>query len=128
MEVVTAYKCSYCHRCFGRKVNAIQHENSCKNNPKSRNCCTCVHGITSIVSWVRGIFEDHETTPVYGAYCDEFDMPIFDKPYLEDCDRTNNYYEPPTHIPFTCTRYEYKGYAGYPRGKEDDSQDNTNGK
>lgn len=116
MKEVSAYKCDFCHKCFGRKVNAIQHENKCKNNPKSRNCRTCTHGVSAIVCHSKDytfLEEEYETTPVYGPWCDEFEMPIHEKPYLEECEFGDDYQETP--IPFTCMRYEYKGYAGFRR-------------
>ena len=41
---IKAFKCDWCPRCFTRRNNAELHEAACKNNPKRRQCITCVHG------------------------------------------------------------------------------------
>lgn len=116
MIEVKAYKCDYCHRCFGRPVNAVQHEKCCKNNPVKRSCITCVHGVLGIIrytddiGYINGMIRCHNTKPVFAPYCDKFDKSISDKPYLIDCETTGDPF-PERPIPFTCFEYEYKGKA-----------------
>jgi hypothetical protein len=103
MEEIKAYKCDYCHRCFGRKVNALQHQHRCINNPEKRACKTCVHGVLAVIDYVDG----HE---IMGAYCDEYEMSIHECPYTTECDYYDNIPGSPP-IPFTCQNYLYKGKA-----------------
>ena len=98
---IKGYKCDYCHRCFGRKVNAVQHENSCKNSPSSRHCRTCVHGVWAVIG-------GHEYEE-WGAFCDYHNKPIHEKPYYIECETQDNYGEREYPIPGTCHHYEYKG-------------------
>lgn len=101
---IKGYKCDYCHRCFGRKVNAIQHEQSCKNSPTSRHCRTCVHGVWAVIG-------GHEYEE-WGAFCDYHNKPIHEKPYFFDCDFRDDYFgrtDLDQPIPGTCYYYEYKG-------------------
>lgn len=107
MIEVKAYKCDFCYKCFGRKVNAIQHEPTCKNNPEKRHCRTCVHSAWRVVDCYDG---DNE---VYGAYCDKYDKTINDKPYLIECETGYSYVGEEITVPYTCENYEYKGYAGW---------------
>jgi hypothetical protein len=113
MEKVIAYKCGYCHRCFGRKVNAMRHEESCGNNPTRRRCITCKHCSLELGEMKYPHFEGDEgyqdTTPT----CLINNIAVHDKAYEQECD-TSDYYgcsERPS--PGTCWNYKYKGYAKY---------------
>ena len=104
MKQVQAYKCDFCPRCFARKVNAIQHEERCKNNPIMRSCKTCKHGVLRAVRHI-------EELEILDAYCKKQNMPISDKPYFDECDISCGPYGEEIPIPFTCENYEYKGKA-----------------
>ena len=116
---VQAYKCDYCHRCFGRKCNAEQHQAFCKHSPEMRQCRTCVHGVEEIIMWTGYPVKDN---PVYGPWCDHHDKGMGDKPYFIDCD-TNGVcedwspMETEVNMPGTCEHYEYKGWSGWKQGK-----------
>ncbi|HNX81704.1 MAG TPA: hypothetical protein PKL77_06115 [Candidatus Omnitrophota bacterium] len=118
---VKAYKCAYCPRCFGRKVNAAQHESHCIANPSSHHCKTCVHScIINVHHHEDGGYDNiSEFTYAPDDYdsnepcCDIYDKPIYEKPYEtgsdEDYDETGIF----ASVPFSCKNYEYKGYCGY---------------
>lgn len=114
MKEVKAYKCDFCHRCFGRIVDATNHEKRCKGNPAMRSCITCVHGVSAIVRYDS--WEDGLEVAAYGPWCKHLNMDIGCKPYFEECDTASRYGvtgdEP---MPGTCWNYEYKGYAGWPK-------------
>jgi len=115
MKQVTAYKCDFCHRCFGRPVDAHNHEQGCRHGPHRRHCRTCVHGITSVVEWIGYPIAD---IPVFGPWCDFHDKDMREKPYFIDCE-TNGVCEDwspeETEInkPGTCEHYEYKSCSGW---------------
>lgn len=117
MKAVQAYKCDFCHRCFGRKVDAHNHEVRCNGNPCRRHCKTCVHGILAICGYAEQpefIFGEQRepTTPFYGPWCDHFDEGMDEKPYFNECDETSAYDEI-RPSPGTCQHYEYKGHVGF---------------
>lgn len=103
--IVKAYKCNWCPKTMGRKVNAIQHEDNCTCNPKSRHCRTCVY------SYKKTVCIDGYNTEL--PYCAYHDKPIHEKPYLLECDCRDGEYGGGGPVPFTCMYYEYKGFAGY---------------
>jgi hypothetical protein len=107
---VEAWKCDWCHRCFGRLCDANRHEKACNINPLRRNCKTCVHGILAIVGWDS----DYQGDPVierYGAYCGYHNKPMSEKPYYIDCEEGQDEYYGDSKMPGTCDHYEYKGKA-----------------
>ncbi|MGI6689851.1 MAG: hypothetical protein ACOX63_03215 [Christensenellales bacterium] len=121
---IKAFKCDWCPRCFTRRNNAELHEAACKNNPKRRQCITCVHGTVDELKiptprpWAPDDFYTTTTAP----YCAIYKMPIHAKPYFIECDIREDgnsrfsYDEefpdsPP--IPGTCWNYEYKGKPGW---------------
>lgn len=107
---VKAYKCNWCHRCFGRKSSAVIHENACKNNPAKRQCITCVHGVINV-----GKSEFSSWRFFTGApYCDVHNKPIHEKPYYIRCDTEESFVlesgQRETYpVPGTCHHYKYKG-------------------
>ena len=107
MKKVEAFKCDYCHRCFGRPVDATNHERACQGNPVRRACKTCkwsgYHTITD-ADGINGLTWEHQE-----LWCNhpDIDRPMSDKPYFEDCDFENRYNEL-VPIPGTCEHYEQK--------------------
>jgi len=105
MVEVKAYKCSWCHRCFLRKCNAVQHEDGCNRNPKKRACHTCTHDVCKET--------EHDFPGISGTrkehYCLHFDVPMYDKPWLKECDINNCCgVGPDQPVPFTCEHYQTK--------------------
>jgi hypothetical protein len=41
MEVIQAYKCSFCSMVSALKSSTVRHEKNCYKNPASRSCQTC---------------------------------------------------------------------------------------
>ena len=115
---ITAWKCDFCHRCFVRKVDVINHEYACKYNPTRRMCFTCKH-FDLKGEFIRTLSEkeleiqkefwgDESTTRKFVAMkCNHFDMPISEKPYFIECDFSGYDWENiPT--PGTCFWWEPK--------------------
>jgi len=115
IEKVTAYKCGFCYRCFGRPVDAANHESYCRKNPIRKHCQTCVHGIYKIIDWMGYPVADK---PIFEQWCNYFNKPISDKPYFEACDTEDRYGQGEEHpVPGSCWYYEYKGCAGFEKMK-----------
>lgn len=96
MKPITAYKCDYCHRCFGRTVDAANHERSCKYNPSRRACATCVHCVKQK--------DEGECTL---QWCKHYNEPLRDKPYFHECEEAVVYHEI-ILVPGTCSQYKAK--------------------
>ena len=138
---VRAWKCDYCHRCFGKKHYAESHEGFCNNNPERRNCKTCVYGCTGEIDMlvpltIESYMPDESGVNRYpgddkynGPYCARSKKPIFAKPYYDECETDDgcggNREEMP--IQGTCFNYKYKGCAKWTpknenkEGKDDES-------
>lgn len=113
-EKVSAYKCDWCHRCFGRLCDANRHETACSNNPARRHCKTCVHGIMGLDHISTGL--DGKEVEVRRPWCAKHDKPMHEKPYYIDCDYGGGFdtgfgYHDEFPLPGTCEYYEYKGKA-----------------
>ena len=107
---ITAFKCDWCSRCFGRLCDVNRHEPACKNNPARRHCKTCVHGVLAIIGW-RPDFDGNPVIEEIGPYCDHHDKPIHEKPYYIECEEQQDGWSPDRPLPGTCYYYEYKGKA-----------------
>ena len=115
---VKAYKCNWCPRVMGRKVNAIQHEDNCTCNPASRHCKTCVYSYKKVTEHIHKekcdpfISQDidYEITEPYCAY---HDKPIHEEPYFIECDCAGGEYGDSYDVKFSCFYYKYKDFAGY---------------
>lgn len=108
---VIAHKCDFCSKVYGRKVNAKQHEKTCKNNPERHNCITCVYGGLTVMD-VVDIGEGH-TMDVTAPACHYHGKLMSDKPYQIDCKEFFDDYGILRSTPGTCEHYEYKGYSGW---------------
>lgn len=122
---VTAWKCRFCHRCFGKKSSAEIHEAACNNNPKRCNCKTCVHGCTgeidvyqhltveSYMPDMMGVNRYPGDEKYNGPYCAKSKKPMYEKPYYDECDLDDGChgYREEMPVPGTCWNYEYKGFA-----------------
>lgn len=117
---VKAFKCDWCPRCFGRKNNAAQHEEHCRNNPARRNCITCVHGLWAEVEIVPDPCDYDQPMDVYGPYCGYHDKPIMERPYFIECEMHQDGYGEDYPMPGTCDHYEYKGKAEWTEEAADD--------
>lgn len=127
MKPVQGYKCDYCHRVFGRPVDAHNHEASCKNNPKSKRCVTCINCKIKRDKSIPGYEWAGETIFSETPTCLIADKPIYDKPYLDECETTTyGHSEEERELPGTCFNYEYKGYAGYEKVEDKENNDETN--
>jgi len=109
MEIVTGYKCGFCHRVFGRKCDAVRHELSCSCNPARKRCKTCAH------CYFKTYARD-EIEPEGGVWCGVHDVSIGEKPYYIECayvddDLSSDRLCVEYPIPGTCQYYEYKGNA-----------------
>lgn len=119
----TAWKCNFCHRCFSRKVDACNHEYTCKFNPARRMCFTCKHydpkkeitqkiteDISDELAWL-GFFpaegENKEYTTTV-QYCQHFKMPLHEKPYFEECEFYDDTWSEERPMPGTCFYWEPK--------------------
>lgn len=102
---VKAYKCNWCIKTMGRKVNAIQHEDNCTCNPASRHCKTCVY------SYKKTVCIDGYNAEL--PYCAYHDKPIHEEPYFIECDCAGGEYGDSYDVKFSCFYYKYKGFAGY---------------
>lgn len=122
MEIVTGYKCGFCHRVFGRKCDAVRHELSCSCNPARKRCKTCAHCYfktyakavpkLTVESYMPWYSLTDEIEPEGGVWCGVHDVSIGEKPYNIECayvddDLSSDEYP----IPGTCQYYEYKGNA-----------------
>jgi hypothetical protein len=122
---VIAYKCDYCHKCFGKRQYAIAHEGCCNNNPARKNCKTCVYGCTGEIDvyvplTVESYIPDSSGVNRYpgdekydGPYCAKFEKPIYQKPYFDECDTDDGCHGYREEMPIqgTCWNYKYKGFA-----------------
>ena len=114
---VEAFKCDYCGRLLKFPRTAAVHEASCKNNPSTRHCITCIHGISASYATVPSWADPYGPgTEISGPYCGYFDKPIADKPYFIECETSGGIdtgfgwiTEEP--VPFTCLWYKSKGKA-----------------
>jgi hypothetical protein len=130
MKKVQGYKCDYCHRVFGRPVDAHNHEICCGNNPNSRRCITCINCKIREDKSVKLVEFDHETLYGSSPTCVISNKPIYDKPYLDECETHgySDYGGEETPTPGTCWNYEYKGYSGYEKREAEEeciSQEDT---
>lgn len=69
-HTISAYQCDFCNRTFYRRVDALNHERSCKFNPTRRSCYTCKH------------YQEQE----YAKICTKWNQPIHEKPYFLECE------------------------------------------
>jgi|LSQX01.1.fsa_nt_gb hypothetical protein len=128
---VTAYKCDFCHRCFGRLNNARIHEAACKNNPERRQCITCIHGTRDAIQVERehAGFDSISYTYHSAPYCAHHNnTPIHEKPYFIDCDLAGGYdtgfgWIKERPIPGTCEYYEYKGKPGWTKREREETKE-----
>lgn len=130
---VEAFKCEYCGKLLKFPRTAAVHEASCKNNPATRNCITCIHGIKAVIRYAQGGFEPNGDAgiEVKGPYCGYHDKPIHEKPYFIDCDNGGGFntgvgYHPEFPIPYTCFHYENKGKAEWTPAEEYEKGDHAN--
>lgn len=115
----TAWQCNFCHRCFIRKVDACNHEYTCKFNPERRMCFTCKHyepkkEITQTYPPDELALHEEMGLPLTFTttvqYCAHFKMPLYEKPYFQECE----YYEwynngdPIKPMPGSCIYWEPK--------------------
>ena len=107
---VKAYKCDWCARCFGRLLNANQHQAACNNNPKRKNCKTCVHGVMDYSQ---------------GPFCDYHKMQIIEKPFFVECDQYQDGWSEDRPEPGTCWYYEYKGKAEWTKSSGSEGRKGT---
>lgn len=120
MKKVQGYKCDYCHRVFGRPVDAHNHEICCGNSPKSKRCMTCKHcslelgEMIKMPDWCGG--EGYQSTE---PTCLLNNITVHNKCYEYECETDDRYNEDSYNLPGTCWNYEYKGYAKYEKQEED---------
>ena len=100
MKKVEAFKCDYCHRCFGRAVDAANHERYCNMNPDRKHCKTCAH-----FGYKTQRIDEYDQK---FAYCLKLDIPMSDQPYYTECGCGYNYDGSEYHLPGTCEHYEQK--------------------
>ena len=128
---VSAFKCDFCHRCFGRINNARIHEDACKNNPARRQCVTCIHGTVDAIhaESKHAGFDSISYTYNSAPYCAHHNnTPIHEKPYFIECDLGGGYdtgfgWIEERPIPGTCEYYEYKGKPGWTRRERKETQE-----
>jgi len=101
MKKVEAFKCDYCHRCFGRAVDAINHERACQRNPARRACKTCEWSAFKVIA--VSDCGDGRTCEHEELWCNhpKVNKPMSDKPYYQDCD-FNELYRNLVPVPGTC--------------------------
>ena len=113
MKLVQGYKCEYCHRVFGRPVDAHNHEICCPDNPKSKRCMTCKHCSLELGRTIAPPFcgaEEYQTTE---PTCLLNNITVHEKCYEEECETVDLYEGDYRSLPGTCFNYDYKGYAKY---------------
>lgn len=115
-HTISAYQCDFCNRTFYRKVDVLNHERACKYNPARRSCYTCkLYERKEYTKIEPGYFvgeEEHEIT-VKGYVCTRHNKPIFEKPYLIDCEEGDEICDiygdaKSVPIPGTCLWWEAK--------------------
>lgn len=113
----TAWQCNFCHRCFSRKVDACNHEYTCKYNPTRRMCFTCKHFdkkgefirtlSPEAVEIRKEFWGDESTTERYVAMkCNHFDVPMSEQPYFMECDFSGYEGREDKPTPGTCFYWE----------------------
>lgn len=102
---VLAWKCNYCNKVTISAGSTAAHEAYCKKNPKNKFCVTCAK------CYYNHVFEEscsEYVTPWEHdvMWCRQYDKPIYEKPYFEECETEDHYECEPTNIPCTCAEYE----------------------
>ena len=121
MKLVQAYKCEFCHRCFGRPVDAHNHEVACKNNPKSKRCVTCKHCSIEPGEMQEPPFPGADAYQSTEPTCLLKNITVHDGAYFEECEKqTFGCDDEGRGLPGTCWNYEYKGYAKYEKAEAED--------
>lgn len=103
---VLAWKCDYCNKVTVSAGSTAAHEAFCKKNPKNRYCATCSKCYSKTVADNSdGEFPFKQEI----VWCKQFDKPIHEKPYYDDCQMQEEDYGSESYpIPCTCRKYEQK--------------------
>lgn len=101
---VEAWKCDYCNKVTISAGSTAAHEAYCKKNPNNRYCQTC-----------EKCYYEHVVEENWGhdvMWCKQYNKPIHEKPYFEECDMQDEYYGRESYpIPCTCHEYERRSFV-----------------